>query len=144
MNCPAPALRWQDHSWRTAHQQQLTERIGEDGRRLHVARSRNDQVATDLRLYCKGFSIRLALAVLDLMDEIVNRASNETETLMPGFTHLQIAQPITLGHYLLALAEMHERDLTGILHAHSMADVCPLGSGALAGCLLYTSDAADE
>lgn len=114
-------------------ERELTERIGEDGRRLHVARSRNDQVATDLRLYCKGLSIRVALAVLDLMDEIVNRASNETETLMPGFTHLQIAQPITLGHYLLALAEMHERDLTGVLYAHSMADVCPLGSGALAG-----------
>ena len=114
-------------------ERELTERIGEDGRRLHVARSRNDQVATDLRVYCKGFSVRLALAVLELMDEIGNRASNETETLMPGFTHLQIAQPITLGHYLLALAEMHERDLTGILHAHSMADVCPLGSGALAG-----------
>ena len=114
-------------------ERELTERIGEDGRRLHVARSRNDQVATDLRLYCKGLSIRLALALLDLMDVIVDRASDETETLMPGFTHLQIAQPITLGHYLLALVEMHERDLAGVLHAHSMADVCPLGSGALAG-----------
>ena len=114
-------------------ERELTERIGEDGRRLHFARSRNDQVATDFRLYCKGFSLRLADALLDLMEVLVTRAGEEAETVAPGFTHLQVAQPITLGHYFLALTEMHERDLSEVFRAFSVADVCPLGSGALAG-----------
>ena len=114
-------------------ERELTERIGEDGRRLHFARSRNDQVATDFRLYCKGFSLRLAEALLGLMEVLVTRAVEEAETIAPGFTHLQVAQPITLGHYFLALIEMHERDLSEVLRAFSVADVCPLGSGALAG-----------
>ena len=114
-------------------ERELTERIGEDGRRLHFARSRNDQVATDFRLYCKGFSLRLADALLDLMEVLVTRAAEEAETVAPGFTHLQVAQPITLGHYFLALTEMHERDLSEVIRAFSSADVCPLGSGALSG-----------
>lgn len=111
----------------------LTERIGDDGRRLHVARSRNDQVATDFRLYCKGFCLRLVTAVLDLLDVLVRRAEEEAETIAPGFTHLQVAQPVTLGHYFLALFEMHRRDLDSMLYAYTVADVCPLGAGALAG-----------
>ncbi|MCY3958878.1 MAG: argininosuccinate lyase [Chloroflexi bacterium] len=111
----------------------LTERIGDHGRRLHVARSRNDQVATDFRLYCKGFCLRLAIAVLDLLGVLVQRAQEEAETIAPGFTHLQVAQPVTLGHYFLALFEMHRRDVDNILYAHTVADVCPLGAGALAG-----------
>ena len=114
-------------------ERELIARIGDDGRRLHVARSRNDQVATDFRLYCKGFCLRLATAVLDLMDVLVRRAEEEAETIAPGFTHLQVAQPVTLGHYFLALFEMHRRDVDGILYAYTVADVCPLGAGALAG-----------
>ena len=114
-------------------ERELIARIGDDGRRLHVARSRNDQVATDFRLYCKGFSLRLVTAVLDLLGVLVRRAEEEAETVAPGFTHLQVAQPVTLGHYFLALFEMHRRDVDGILHAYTVADVCPLGTGALAG-----------
>ncbi len=111
----------------------LTERLGDDGRRLHAARSRNDQVATDFRLYCKGLTLRLAFALLDLLDVVVRRAGDEAHTAAPGFTHLQAAQPVTLGHYLLSLYEMHARDVQAALHAFTVADVCPLGSGALAG-----------
>ena len=114
-------------------ERELTERIGDDGRRLHVARSRNDQVATDFRLYCKGFCLRLATAVLELLDVLGQRAEEEAETVAPGFTHLQVAQPVTLGHYFLALFEMHRRDVDNILYAYTVADVCPLGAGALAG-----------
>lgn len=114
-------------------ERELTERIGDDGRRLHVARSRNDQVATDFRLYCKAFCIRLATAVLDLLGVLAQRAEEEAETVAPGFTHLQVAQPVTLGHYFLALFEMHRRDVDNILYAYTVSDVCPLGAGALAG-----------
>ena len=114
-------------------ERELTARIGDDGRRLHVARSRNDQVATDFRLYCKGFSLRLVSAVLDLLGVLARRAEEEAETVAPGFTHLQVAQPVTLGHYFLALFEMHRRDVDNILYAYTVADVCPLGAGALAG-----------
>ena len=111
----------------------LIERLGDPGRRLHTARSRNDQVATDMRLYCKGLSLRTAARVLDLLDVLVTRAQAEAETLLPGMTHLQIGQPITLGHYLLGIGEMLKRDVIGFLSAFSIADVSPLGSGAVAG-----------
>ena len=114
-------------------ERELTARIGDDGRRLHVARSRNDQVATDFRLYCKGLCLRLATRVLDLLGVLARRAEEEAETIAPGFTHLQVAQPVTLGHYFLALFEMHRRDVDNILYAYTVADVCPLGAGALAG-----------
>lgn len=114
-------------------ERELTARLGDDGRRLHVARSRNDQVATDFRLYCKGFCLRLVTAVLDLVAVLVQRADEEATTIAPGFTHLQVAQPVTLGHYFLGLAEMHRRDVDNILFAYTVADVCPLGAGALAG-----------
>ncbi|MCY3894990.1 MAG: argininosuccinate lyase [Chloroflexi bacterium] len=114
-------------------ERELTARLGDDGRRLHVARSRNDQVATDFRLYCKGFCLRLVTAVLDLLGVLIQRADQEATTIAPGFTHLQVAQPVTLGHYFLGLAEMHRRDVDNILYAYTVADVCPLGAGALAG-----------
>ena len=128
-----PRLNADDEDVHSYVERELTDRIGEDGRRLHVARSRNDQVATDFRLYCKGFCLRLLTAVLDLVDVLVQRADAEAETIAPGFTHLQVAQPITLGHYFLGLAEMHRRDVDHILYAYTVADVCPLGAGALAG-----------
>ena len=128
-----PPLTADDEDVHSYVERELTERIGDDGRRLHVARSRNDQVATDFRLYCKGFCIRLATAVLDLLGVLAQRAEEEAETVAPGFTHLQVAQPVTLGHYFLALFEMHRRDVDNILYAYTVSDVCPLGAGALAG-----------
>ncbi len=109
----------------------LIERLGDPGRRLHTARSRNDQVATDMRLYVKGLTLRIGRALVDLMDALVDRA--EPETVAPGFTHLQSGQPVTLGHYLLAIHEMLSRDLDGCYQVFTLADACPLGSGALAG-----------
>ena len=111
----------------------IIERAGDAGRRLHTARSRNDQVATDFRLYCKGLSLRLASGSLALSHEIVARASTEAETLLPGFTHLQSGQPITLGHYLLSIYEMLRRSVTDAIDTFSAADECPLGVGAVAG-----------
>ena len=109
----------------------LIERLGNPGRRLHTARSRNDQVATDMRLYVKGLTLRIGRALADLMAALVERA--EPDTVAPGFTHLQSGQPVTLGHYLLAIHEMLSRDLDGCYQVFALADVCPLGSGALAG-----------
>ena len=114
-------------------ERRLTVELGDPGRRLHTARSRNDQVATDLRLYVKALSLRLASATLGVVQVLVDRARRETETIAPGFTHLQSAQPVSLGHYLLGLAEMLGRDVTGFIEAFSKADQSPLGSGALAG-----------
>jgi len=111
----------------------LTERLGDVGRRLHTARSRNDQVATDFRLYCKGVAIRLSADLLALIDAIAQRAEAHADTIAPGFTHLQSAQPVTLGHYLHAIIEMLKRDVIGFIHAFETADLCPLGSGAIAG-----------
>ncbi|MCY3911626.1 MAG: argininosuccinate lyase [Chloroflexi bacterium] len=109
----------------------LIERLGDPGRRLHTARSRNDQVATDMRLYVKGLTLRIGRALADLMAALVERA--EPDTVAPGFTHLQSGQPVTQGHYLLAIHEMLSRDLDGCYQVFALADVCPLGSGALAG-----------
>ena len=109
----------------------LIERLGDAGRRLHTARSRNDQVATDMRLYVKGLTLRIGRGLADLMAALVDRA--EPDTVAPGFTHLQSGQPVTLGHYLLAIHEMLSRDLDGCYQVFALADVCPLGSGALAG-----------
>lgn len=109
----------------------LIERLGDPGRRLHTARSRNDQVATDMRLYVKGLTLRIGRALADLMAVLVDRA--EPDTVAPGFTHLQSGQPVTLGHYLLAIHEMLSRDLDACYQVFALADVCPLGSGALAG-----------
>ena len=128
-----PPVNADDEDVHSYVERALTERIGDHGRRLHVARSRNDQVATDFRLYCKGFCLRLVTAVLDLLGVLVRRAEEEAATIAPGFTHLQVAQPVTLGHYFLALSEMHRRDVDNILYAYTVADVCPLGAGALAG-----------
>jgi len=109
----------------------LIERLGDAGRRLHTARSRNDQVATDMRLYVKGLTLRIGRALVDLMAALVDRA--EPDTVAPGFTHLQSGQPVTLGHYLLAIYEMLSRDVDACYQVFALADSCPLGSGALAG-----------
>src|SRR3954465_11956469 len=111
----------------------LTELIGEPGRRLHTARSRNDQVATDLRLYARRSALELVAAIDRSRLALVRRAREHAATLMPGYTHLQRAQVVTLGHHLLAYAEMLGRDRGRLVDAERRAGGTPLGSGALAG-----------
>jgi argininosuccinate lyase len=111
----------------------LTERIGPAGARLHAGRSRNDQVATDARLYAKRAVVELAGAVLALRTVLLRLADENLAVVMPGYTHLQKAQPVLLSHHLLAYAWMLTRDLTRLRNAHEAADVLPLGSAALAG-----------
>jgi len=110
----------------------LTETIGEAGARLHTARSRNDQVATDLRLFALASCGRLIAYVDDLQRALLEQARKHVDTLAPGYTHLQRAQPIRLAHHFLAYAQMLERDRGRIIDAAKRADESPLGSGALA------------
>jgi argininosuccinate lyase len=112
----------------------LTERIGEAGKRLHTARSRNDQVATDFKLWIMGACDAAADSVRVLQKTLVSRAREHVDWIAPGFTHLQTAQPVTLGHHLLAYVEMFERDFMRLSGASGAAgDGCPLGAAALAG-----------
>ena len=107
--------------------------IGSAAKKLHTGRSRNDQVVTDLKLYLLGKSKDIQICLTDLLEIIVLKAESEVETLMPGFTHMQIAQPITLGHHLMAWYEMLSRDLDRFKECESRLKISPLGSGALAG-----------
>jgi len=111
----------------------LTERIGPLGGKLHTARSRNDQIALDLRLFVIELLGDLDRAVKDLALALVERAGDEVDTVMPGYTHLQRAQPVSLAHHLLAHVEALRRDRARIEEAHERAAVSPLGAGALAG-----------
>jgi argininosuccinate lyase len=111
----------------------LTETIGEPAARLHTARSRNDQVATDFRLWIRDTLDRLDIQIKDLQAALIDRAERDADTIMPGFTHLQTAQPITFGHYLLAYVEMFGRDRTRLADCRSRLNECPLGAAALAG-----------
>ncbi|MGH2397601.1 MAG: lyase family protein, partial [bacterium] len=108
-------------------------RIGDAAGRLHTARSRNDQVVTAFRLYLKDRVIDLLAAVQDLMVRVVERAAASVEILMPGFTHLQHAQPVRLAHHLLAYFWMLNRDADRLRDCFRRIDVLPLGSGAVAG-----------
>lgn len=111
----------------------LSERIGVAGARLHTARSRNDQVATDLRLYLRAAIGEIGQAIDDLLRAIAVQARAHVDTLAPGYTHLQRAQPVRLAHHLLAYAEMFARDRGRFEDAARRANVSPLGAGALAG-----------
>jgi argininosuccinate lyase len=111
----------------------LTDRIGEAGKRLHTARSRNDQVATDFRLWVRDAMDGLAAQQLELIRVFVRRAEEHAGTIMPGYTHLQPAQPTTFGHHLLAYAEMLWRDRGRMLDARARLNECPLGSAAMCG-----------
>lgn len=111
----------------------LTERIGDAGKRLHTARSRNDQVATDFRLYLKEEAAHTTELLKDLCETLCDLASEHTETIMPGYTHLQRAQPIVFGHHLMAYTFMFLRDIDRIKDAAKRMNVLPLGAGALAG-----------
>jgi argininosuccinate lyase len=111
----------------------LTERIGEAGRRLHTARSRNDQVATDFRLWVRDAIDGLTAQLTDVMRALADRAATYAGDPMPGFTHLQTAQPVTFGHHLLAYVEMLDRDRGRLADCRRRLNECPLGSAALAG-----------
>jgi argininosuccinate lyase len=111
----------------------LTERIGEAGKRLHTARSRNDQVATDFRLWVRDAIDGISAQIADVMAALVERAEAHAADPMPGFTHLQTAQPVTFGHHLLAYVEMLARDRGRLADCRARLNECPLGSAALAG-----------
>ncbi len=111
----------------------LAEKIGPAAGRLHTARSRNDQVATDLRLYAKGAIGRAVTAIRDLQEALVDLATRHRRVVMPGYTHLQRAQPVLLAHHLLAYFEQLDRDAARFVDCYRRTDVLPLGSGALAG-----------
>ena len=112
---------------------ELTKRIGSVGGKLHTARSRNDQVATDTRLYCRHIVDHLSELVRDLQRALLNRADAFSDAVVPGYTHLQRGQPVTVGHHLLAYVEMLDRDVSRLRDARKRLNVSPLGSGALAG-----------
>jgi len=112
---------------------ELTRRIGDVGKRLHTARSRNDQVAVDFRLYTRKRIDEIADNLRQLVQVIIQRAEDSAEMIMPGYTHLQRAQPITMGHQLMAYAEMFLRDLSRLEDCKKRLNVSPLGSCALAG-----------
>ena len=122
-----------DEDIHMAIERTLTERIGPAGGRLHTARSRNDQVALDTRLYVKRRAVELLAATVKLRETLVQLAGGHPGVVMPGYTHLQRAQPVLLAHHLLAYFWMLSRDATRLRHAFEAADVMPLGSAALAG-----------
>jgi len=111
----------------------LIERIGDAGKRLHTGRSRNDQVALDCRMYVKDAAKEAAGLMRELCETLLSIAKANTETIMPGYTHLQRAQPVTLGHHMMAYFQMFTRDMQRMKETYAHADVMPLGSGALAG-----------
>ncbi|MGD8909540.1 MAG: argininosuccinate lyase [Chromatiales bacterium] len=111
----------------------LTEAIGEAGKKLHTGRSRNDQVATDIRLWLRQEIDNLCRAIIRLQTALLEKAEQEAETILPGFTHLQTAQPVTFGHHLMAWFEMLERDRERLSDCNKRVNVMPLGAAALAG-----------
>ena len=129
-----------DFTWSTALEDvhmnieaRLTQDIGEAGKKLHTGRSRNDQVATDIRLYLRDRSDHLIKLLSSLQTALVDLAEPEVGTIMPGFTHLQVAQPISFAHHMLAWCEMLQRDKERVLSTRSRINIMPLGSAALAG-----------
>lgn len=114
-------------------EQLLTERIGQAGKRLHTGRSRNDQVALDMRLYVRQEILEVRDQVLHLIEVLTDVAEKNTATIMPGYTHLQRAQPVTFAYVLLAYVSMLKRDVRRLENTLDVLDECPLGSGALAG-----------
>ena len=125
---------------------ELTRRIGPAGAKLHTARSRNDQVATDSRLYCRSMIDDTLRALTELQRVLVQKAEQYAAVRIPGYTHLQRAQPVTVAHHLLAYVEMLQRDVERLSDCRRRVNVCPLGSGAIAGSTinLDRSAIADE
>ena len=118
------------HSWVEA---ELTEKLGDIARKLHTGRSRNDQVATDFRLWCREEADQLISVLENCQKALVNLAENNIEHIMPGYTHLQRAQPIRFAHWCMAYVEMFKRDVSRLHDARARMNQCPLGSAALAG-----------
>lgn len=114
-------------------EKRLTDKIGDAGKRLHTGRSRNDQVATDVRLWLRATVDDILVAIKKLQLSIVDLAEQHAETIMPGFTHLQVAQPVTFGHHLLAYFEMLKRDAERFVDCRKRINRLPLGAAALAG-----------
>jgi argininosuccinate lyase len=114
-------------------EKRLTDKIGDAGKRLHTGRSRNDQVATDVRLWLRAISDDVLVRIRNLQQSIVDLAEQHADTVMPGFTHLQVAQPVTFGHHLLAYFEMLKRDAERFADARKRINRLPLGAAALAG-----------
>lgn len=112
---------------------ELTKRIGQSGKKLHTARSRNDQVALDIRMYLKKQVVEIKQNLKNLIYTLVVKAKENTETIMPGYTHMQRAQPITFAHHLMAYVEMFKRDIERLTETYRRIDTCPIGSCALAG-----------
>ncbi|MFC4992913.1 argininosuccinate lyase [Rubritalea tangerina] len=112
---------------------ELTKRIGAAGGKLHTARSRNDQVATDTRLYCREEIDTITTQLKELQAALLKKAEQYADAVIPGYTHLQRGQPVTVGHHLLAYVEMFARDIDRLADARKRVNVSPLGSGALAG-----------
>ena len=114
-------------------ERRLTELVGDAGKRLHTARSRNDQVATDIRLWLRDTIDEASLALRELQLALIAMADRHADTIMPGFTHLQVAQPVTFGHHLLAYVEMLARDAERLADCRRRVNQLPLGAAALAG-----------
>ncbi|WP_285163873.1 argininosuccinate lyase [Shewanella goraebulensis] len=114
-------------------EQSLIAKVGDLGKKLHTGRSRNDQVATDLKLWCRKEGEQSLTLLKKLRGALIDLAAREIDAVMPGYTHLQRAQPVLFGHWCLAYVEMFERDISRLEDALKRADTCPLGSGALAG-----------
>jgi len=114
-------------------EKRLTDLVGDAGKRLHTARSRNDQVATDIRLWLRATIDDIHLLLIALQNELLDLAQVHADTLMPGFTHLQVAQPVTFGHHLMAYVEMFSRDAQRMADCRKRVNQLPLGAAALAG-----------
>jgi len=114
-------------------EKRLTALVGDAGKRLHTGRSRNDQVATDVRLYTRAACDEIARLLVALQSSLIAVAEQHTDTILPGFTHLQVAMPVTLGHHLMAYVEMFARDYERILDCRKRVNRSPLGAAALAG-----------
>lgn len=114
-------------------EKRLTALVGDAGKRLHTARSRNDQVATDIRLYLRASIDQIIELIEELLKAILDLAAKHVDTVMPGFTHLQVAQPVSFGHHLMAYFEMLKRDIERLVDCRKRVNRLPLGSAALAG-----------
>ena len=132
-----------DFEWQTSLEDvhmniesELTKRIGQPGAKLHTARSRNDQIATDVRLYCKDATDQIIALVRELQRSLIEAAERAGDAVLPGYTHLQRGQPVLFAHHLLAYVEMLDRDAARLADGRKRIDVMPLGSGALAGSTL--------
>ena len=122
-----------DEDIHSAVERSLTERLGPLGGKLRTARSRNDQVAADLRLFLKDDCLAVCRLIVGMNHALIEAAERCPESPMPGYTHMQPAQPVLFAHHLMAYFEMFKRDVARFLNARQLLDICPLGSGSLAG-----------